>query len=95
MIDIQQLIDFDKELLLTLNGSHSLFWDGVMWVVTSTATWIPAILMLLYVIFKNNKPTQALLIVGMIALTVTLADQLSSSICKPFSPVSVLPKTLR
>nr|WP_262921553.1 phosphatase PAP2 family protein [Bacteroides caecicola] len=84
MIDIQQLIDFDKELLLTLNGSHSLFWDGVMWVVTSTATWIPAILMLLYVIFKNNKPTQALLIVGMIALTVTLADQLSSSICKPF-----------
>ena len=28
MIDIQQLIEADKELLLTLNGSSSLFWDG-------------------------------------------------------------------
>lgn len=34
MIDIQQLIEADKELLLTLNGSSSLFWDGFMWTVS-------------------------------------------------------------
>ena len=34
MIDIQQLIEADKELLLTLNGSSSLFWEGFMWTVS-------------------------------------------------------------
>lgn len=50
MIDIQQLIEADRNLLLALNGSHSLFWDGFMWVVTSTVTWVPAAIILLYVI---------------------------------------------
>ena len=40
MIDIQQLIDKDKELLLFLNGSDSLFWDDSCLVVTDTKTWI-------------------------------------------------------
>ncbi len=84
MIDIQQLIDFDKELLLFLNGNHSLFWDGFMWVVTKTVTWIPAILMLLYVIVKSNKLNQVFLILLMIALTVVLADRISSGFFKPF-----------
>lgn len=35
-MDIQQYIAADKELLLNLNGSQSLFWDGFMWVATST-----------------------------------------------------------
>ena len=34
-MDIQQYIAADKELLLNLNGSQSLFWDGFMWVATS------------------------------------------------------------
>ena len=44
MADIQQLIEADKALLLSLNGSDSLFWDGFMWTVTDTKTWIPAVL---------------------------------------------------
>ena len=35
-MDIQQYIAADKEILLNLNGSQSLFWDGFMWVATST-----------------------------------------------------------
>lgn len=27
--------------LLALNGSDSTFWDGFMWVYTSTTVWIP------------------------------------------------------
>ena len=54
MIDIQQLIEADRNLLLALNGSHSLFWDGFMWVVTSTVTWVPAAIILLYVIVKKK-----------------------------------------
>lgn len=36
MIDIQQLIEADQNLLLTLNGSDSMFWDGFMWIVSGT-----------------------------------------------------------
>lgn len=62
MFDLQQLIEVDKNLLLALNGSDSLFWDGFMWTVTKTATWIPALLTLLYVIFKNNRLNQSLVL---------------------------------
>lgn len=84
MIDVQQFIDRDKELLLFLNGSHSLFWDGFMSVVTDTKTWIPAAVVLLYIILKNNKPVQGIIILAMLALTVVLADQFSSGFCKPY-----------
>lgn len=51
-MDIQQYIAADKELLLNLNGSQSLFWDGFMWVATSTIVWVPVAAMLLYIIIK-------------------------------------------
>lgn len=51
-MDIQQYIALDKELLLNLNGSNSLFWDGFMWVATSTYIWIPTAIILLYIIIK-------------------------------------------
>jgi len=83
-MDIQQLIGFDQELLLKLNGSDSLFWDGFMWIATSTTTWIPVAVALLYVIFKNNQIKEALLLLGMLAFVIALADQISSGICKPY-----------
>lgn len=83
-MDIQSLIQFDQELLLNMNGSNSLFWDGFMWIATQTTTWIPVAIALLYVIFKNNKLKEALLLIGLIALVITLADQISSGFCKPF-----------
>lgn len=67
-MDIQQYIAADKELLLNLNGSQSLFWDGFMWVATSTIVWVPVAAMLLYIIIKNNKIQEALLTIVMIAL---------------------------
>lgn len=83
-MDIQQLIGFDQKLLIKLNGSDSLFWDGFMWIATSTYIWIPVAVALLYVIFKNNKIKEALLLVFLIALVITLADQIASGFCKPF-----------
>lgn len=82
-MDIQQLIELDKLILMKLNGSDSIFWDGFMYIVTNTKTWIPAAIALLYVIFKNNKFQQGMLILLMIGLVITLADQTSSGICKP------------
>lgn len=94
-MDIQQYIAADKELLLNLNGSQSLFWDGFMWVATSTIVWVPVAAMLLYIIIKNNKIQEALLTIVMIALVITLADQIASGLvyANRFSHVSVQHKT--
>ena len=83
-MDIQRLIGFDQELLLKLNGSDSLFWDGFMWISTNMFTWIPLAIVLLYVILKNNKIKEALVIIALLGVVIALADQISSGICKPF-----------
>lgn len=80
----QSVIELDKQLLLHLNGSESIFWDGVMMTATSTLTWIPLAFVLLYVLAKNNSIREVFLIVGMIALVILLADQISSSFFKPY-----------
>ena len=83
-MDIQQLISLDKELLLQYNGSDSLFWDGFMWIATNMLTWIPLAIGLLYVIFKNNKWKESLLIIVLLALVITFSDQISFGFCKPY-----------
>jgi undecaprenyl-diphosphatase len=83
-MDWQQLIHFDQQLLLKLNGSDSLFWDGFMMTVTRTGTWIPLAVVLFYVLIKNNNMRNILFILLMIALTITIADQFASTFCKPY-----------
>ncbi|MEG2149667.1 MAG: phospholipid phosphatase, partial [Bacteroidaceae bacterium] len=84
MSNIEQLIEYDKEVTLYLNGSNSLFWDGFLWIFTSTVIWIPLALTLLYVIVKNNKLKETLLIITMIALVIFLSDRISSGLFKPY-----------
>lgn len=77
-------IALDQRLLLFLNGSDSLFWDHLMWGITSTVAWLPAGALLFYVLIKNNSMREVGLIVLFLALAILLADQFSSSFCKPF-----------
>ncbi len=77
-------MEWDKQLLLAWNGSDSLFWDNLMTGITSTVAWIPVAIVLLYVIMKNNSPREMGLIVLFIALAILMADQFSSSFCKPY-----------
>ena len=83
-MDIQPFIQFDQELLLKINGSNSLFWDGFMWLATNMLTWMPFAAILLYVIIKNNKIKETFLVIGMLAFVILFADQISSGICKPY-----------
>lgn len=83
-MDINTISELDKDLLLTLNGSDSIFWDGCMKVYTTMAIWIPLILMLLYVLIKNNNIKNFFLLILIIGAVVALSDRISSGICKPF-----------
>lgn len=82
-MDTSTISDIDKYLLLTLNGSDSIFWDGCIKVYTTMAIWIPLILMLVYVLVKNNSLKDFFLLLLIIGIVVGLSDFISSGICKP------------
>lgn len=80
---LSELIKFDQQLTLSLNGSDSLFWDNVMYTVTNTLSWTLVIIVLFWVIFKNNKLKESLLIVFAMILLIVVADRLCSGWVKP------------
>lgn len=84
IMTLEQLIELDKEVFLSLNGSDSVFFDQLIMGITGTAIWIPAGLALLYVFLKNRSNTDVALIVLAIGLTILVADQFASSFCKPY-----------
>ena len=82
-MDIQRLVDIDKQVMLALNGSDSLYMDGVMKIYTTTAVWIPVALVLLFIVLKNNTSRGSLLAILAIVLTIIATDQVSSHLIKP------------
>ena len=81
---MEELIHFDKQLLLWCNGSDSLFIDYMVTTLTNAKTWIPLYLALLYVVVKNNKSAkEAFYIVAAAGLCVFLAGGLDDMIVKP------------
>lgn len=70
------LIQWDKDLLVTLNSYHNEFWDGVMWMATDEVSWIPFFATIVYIMFKS-KGKEFLVIALGLALTVVLCDQVS------------------
>jgi len=82
---MDELTAFDQRLMLTLNGSDSLYLDGVMKIFTSTWVWMPLALVAIFVLLKNNTFRRFLLLALMIALTVYVCDHVTSSIIKPWA----------
>ena len=84
LLSLQGLIDWDKSVTLALNGSDFTFIDNAIMAITSTITWIPLAIVLIYVLIRNNNmPTLSLLIL-FLALCVLCSDQMSSSFTKPY-----------
>ncbi len=78
------IIQFDKQLLLMLNGSDSTFLDWVVMTLTDAKTWIPLYLSLLYVVIKANRNLHdVLLILAAAGLCVLLAGTIDDEIVKP------------
>lgn len=78
------LLGIDRDLLLFFNGSHSLFLDNLVMVLTSGLTWIPLYLALFAVVIKNNETMkQVLLVIGCVVLCVALTDGVADLIAKP------------
>lgn len=83
-MDIQSFLNTDQQLLLSFNGSDSLFIDHLALVLTSAWTWVPIYAALLYLIVKNNeKAGQILLAIASALLCVAIATGIGDGLVKP------------
>lgn len=83
-MDFESIIHLDKELLLAVNGSCSLFVDGLAMALTKASTWIPLYISLFYLVLKNNESMKRILvIIACAAACVVLAGTVDDTIVKP------------
>lgn len=83
-MDWNAIIEFDKQLLLAVNGSDSLFLDGLAKTLTTAATWIPLYISFFYMVVKNNDTVQKITIIVLCAgLCVLFAGGIDDMVVKP------------
>lgn len=82
-IMLETLQQIDQQLLLTLNGLHSPYWDHFMWIVSAKLTWVPMYATLLYILCRNFNIRVTIFTVIAITLTITFADQMCATVIRP------------
>ena len=75
MTFLDKIIQYDKELLVYLNGLGTENWDGVWLLITNQLSWIPLYLLFFYMIFRSFGWKKGLGLVLLTALMVTFSDQ--------------------
>lgn len=84
MTFIEQIVEWDKQLLLLGNSFHTPFLDDFMLIFSGKLIWIPAAIAILYAIVRTQR-RDALWVIVFLALAIVAADQLSSGVIKPLA----------
>lgn len=79
---IETLQNIDTNVFIWLNAMHTAYFDQFMWLISGKFSWLPMVLVFLYVLARKGR-RQATVGIMAIALVVLVADQVSSSIIKP------------
>ena len=83
-MDMDTIIQMDKQLLLAINGSDSLFVDYLAKTLTTAATWIALYVSLFYVVVKNNDNFRRIIcILACAGLCVLFAGTVDDLLVKP------------
>ncbi len=83
-MDIQGIVEFDRQLIAVFNGNHTAFLDTLMATLTAGPTWIPLYITLLYIVVKNNETmTQVAVVVGCVLFCFFLTEFVTEGIVKP------------
>ncbi|WP_026755894.1 phosphatase PAP2 family protein [Sediminibacter sp. Hel_I_10] len=75
---IDQLIAYDKELFIYLNGLGTTFWDAFWLTYTAKIHWIPLYAVLAYLLFKKLNTKLFILMLVVVALMITFTDQVTN-----------------
>jgi len=73
---LETLLNWDTQLLLFLNDAQTPFWDKVMWAFSDKEFWYPFYGLLIILMGWRYK-WNAVITIIFIAITITLADQIS------------------
>lgn len=79
---IEQIVNWDKQVLLTLNSYHNPWLDRFMWLLSDIKVWIPLIIVFLYILIRNRQ-SRSFIIFLVFAILLIITDQISSGIIKP------------
>ncbi len=79
---MEVLKQIDTDLFLWFNGFNNDFFDTIMFYSTKTTTWLVLYIALIISIFRKNTWKSGLVILLMIALVITAADQGSVQLFK-------------
>ncbi len=80
---LEKVSDWDESLFLWLNQYHSEFLDPIMFTLTQTYFWIPFYIFLIFLVWKAYGKQGWWVILGVL-FSILLADQITSSVMKPF-----------
>lgn len=75
MTFLDKIIQYDKDLLVYLNGLGTENWDSVWLLITNQLSWIPLYLLFFYMIFRSFGWKKGLGLLLLTALLVTFSDQ--------------------
>lgn len=80
---LEQILSFERDAFLLLNGNHTPYLDRFMWLYSGKAVWLPLAFFILWVLIYKKNWREWLLILLSITLVITLCDQFASHLCKP------------
>ena len=79
---IDKLINFDVNLFVYSNGQGTETWDGFWNLITTSSTWAPLYLVLLYLVYRFSGWKGLLYYVVVITLLITVVDQSTTHLFK-------------
>lgn len=74
---IDWLEEIDRQIVITVNGWNSPFFDEFMWLISTKYFWIPFYIFLLALIYWKKGLNSSILFLGCAILLVLVADYLS------------------
>jgi undecaprenyl-diphosphatase len=75
LIFLDKIIEYDKQLLVYLNGMGTETWDMFWLSITDQLSWIPLYLLFFYLIFKSFGWKKGLALLLLTAVLITFSDQ--------------------
>lgn len=75
---LDQIVQYDKELFIFLNGLGSTTWDSFWMFYTDKVHWIPFYVILAYFMYKRSNTKMFVLTVVVIALMILFTDQITN-----------------
>lgn len=81
---VENILPYERDLFLLLNGSDSVFWDNTMSAISSSKVWILFYAFILLLFFYRTPKKEALFTAVFFILLFALCDQFSSGLIKPY-----------